>query len=132
MELRLWPSPSAASGSPQVACWTHSLCVWPWGLGVRSPQNGEQSGPESSQPPPAGLAVTRALPRKEPAQRCRVPGRRWVLYSRRPRRNAHREGLGGPGWTWSPGAGGGWVRERSLGRWRVAHLPADLEMDFSV
>lgn len=38
MELCLWPISSAASGSPQVACCTHSLCVWPWGLGVRSPK----------------------------------------------------------------------------------------------
>ena len=37
MEVRLWPSPSVASGSAQVACWTHSLCVWP-GAGSAPPQ----------------------------------------------------------------------------------------------
>ena len=74
MEVPLWPSRSVASGNPQVACWTHSLCVWP-GVGSAPPQMLNKVVQSWLSPPPAGLAVTRALPRKDPAQRCRVPGR---------------------------------------------------------
>lgn len=108
MELRLWPRPSAASGSPQVACWTHSLCVWPWALGVRSPQNGEQSGPESAQPPPAGLASPGLCLGKNQHSVAGSQGGAGCFIHGGPG-GGHTGKAGGPGWTWSPG-GVGWVR----------------------
>lgn len=102
--------------------------------GVSAPTDAEPSGPEWAQPTPRRPGGHQGSASERTSTALQGPRAAWVLYSWRPRRHAHREGLGRPGWTWSPGleGRGGWMREHSLDQRRVAHLPGDLEMDFSL
>lgn len=128
MEVRLWPSPSVALGSPQVACWTHSLCVWP-GVGSAPPQMLNKVAQSRLSPPPQAWRPPGLCLGKNQHSVAGSQGGLGALFMAAQEECTQ----GGARASWldlEPGEGG--LGEGLLVQGREAHLPADLEVDFCV
>ena len=128
MEVRLWPSPSVASGSPQVACWTHSLCVWP-GVGSAPPQMLNKVAQSRLSPPPQAWRPPGLCLGKNQHSVAGSQGGLGALFTAAQEECTQ----GGARASWldlEPGEGG--LGEGLPVQGREAHLPADLEVDFCV